>query len=494
MHYLSLKFATDIIRPWEKLNTELINQNMIDRNISDFISIAGDLAVKISHFPEIANQKHIRSNKSSIDFNIIVDIADASKHKDLENEARKNELSISSMFEGNDEETFRFIRNKIVVSHNKYGKYDFLEISKRAAHFLFLKLNMTLMWNPQILEAPKVFTEKVHLNIYFTYQIAWTGLCIEFVKKNADGELIPYDPPTWLFEMRSPLAINAQTYYDYVVQLIQKSVNNGIEIKVKTPFLLSDSMSNETFIADISYSDFDKQSENVTVIKILDKKDCTLSEIYEFEKVLSEIGANQIILVSKKDFTREIKELVSNSMSNIYLVTINKFDAENIPLGYFKIKYIHNHIKMTAINKAVLGVLKEDEHLFAQLKGKSINDLGDNFSLDKVNLISFTTLCLQLIKNKDNKIKGQTYINLKPRDRKNIFLKINETFVKIGIEVDFEWAIEINELHTPILVFNKSEFGISIWNLETYFNSPSGGVVLKIPVTKYGDTSAIGMI
>jgi hypothetical protein len=492
--HLPLKFATDIIRPWEKLNTELINQNSIDRNISDFISIVANLAVKISHFPEIANQKHIRTNKSSHDFNIIVDIADASKHSDSNKEERNNKLSISSMFEGNDEGTFRFIRNKIVVEHNKYGKSDFLEISKKAAQFLFLKLNLPLIWNPQILEAPKVFTEKVFLNIYFTHQIAWTGLSIEFVKKNTAGELIPYDPPTWLFEMHSPLAINAPTYFDYIVQLIQKSVNNGIEIKVKAPFLLSDSFSTETFIADISYNDSDKQSENITVIQILENKDCSLSEIYEFQKVLSGIGADRIILVSEKEFTREIKEIVSNSISNIYLITINKLDAENIPLGFFKIKYKHNNIRMTAINKTVLGVLKEDEHLFAHLQGKPINELGDNFSLDKVNLISFKSLCLSHVKNKDNKINGQTSIKYKPRDKTNIFLKINDTFVKIGIEVDFEWASENNELHMPILVFNKSELGVSLWNLETYFNSPNGVVELKISVTKYGDTSAIGML
>jgi hypothetical protein len=492
--HLPLKFATDIVRPWERLNKELIDQNSIDRDISDFMSIATNLAVKISHFPEIANQRHIRTIKSFDDFNIIVDIADASKHSDSDKKERNNKLSITSMFEGSDEGTFRFIRNKIVVEHNKYGKSDFLEISKKAIQFLFLKLNLPIIWNPQISEAPKVFTEKVFLNIYFTHQITWTGLSIEFVKKNAAGELIPYDPPNWLFEMQAPLAINATTYFDYIVQLIQKSVDNRTEIKVKAPFLLADSISTETFIADISYNEYDEQVENRTIIQILENKDCSLSEIHEFQKVLSKIGADKIILVSEKDFTREVKELVSNSISNIYLITINKLDAENIPLDFFKIKYNHNNIRMTAINKTVLGVLKEDEHLFAHLEGKPINELGDNFSLDKENLISFKSLCLNHVKNKGNRINGQTSIKYKPRDKTNIFLKVKDTFVKIGIEVDFEWASDNNELHMPILTFNKSALGISLWSLETYFNSLNGLVELKIPVTKYGDTSAIGML
>jgi hypothetical protein len=61
--HLPLKFATDIIKPWKMLNKELIKQNSIDSNISDLISIAGDLAVKLSYFPETANRKDIKTNK-----------------------------------------------------------------------------------------------------------------------------------------------------------------------------------------------------------------------------------------------------------------------------------------------------------------------------------------------------------------------------------------------------------------------------------------------
>src|SRR4051812_44661060 len=118
---LSLKFVTDIIKPWEFLNRELINQNSIDSNISDFISIAGDLAVKISHFPEMANRKDIRKNKSSEAFNIMVDIADAWKHNILD-ENRNNKLFLSSFFEGTEDNKFRFLRNSIQIQHNKYGK------------------------------------------------------------------------------------------------------------------------------------------------------------------------------------------------------------------------------------------------------------------------------------------------------------------------------------------------------------------------------------
>ena len=491
--HLPLKFVTDIIRPWEKLNLELINQNSIDKDISDIITIAGDLAVKISHFPETANKKSVRTIKSSEDFNIIVDIADSWKHNDSPDENRNSKLSISSLFEGNDEGTFRFIRNKIVVKHNKYGINDFLEVSKKAAQFLFFQLNLSLHWNPSILEAPYLFSKTVFLNIFYTHQIAWNGLSIEFVKKNNKGQLVHYDPPKWQFELRSPLVINTKDYHSYIIQLIKNSISNENTVDINVSLKLSDTNSDNFFIADMIFNDFDSENEK-TIVKILDKKELTLTNLNDFQNVLSIIKATRLFLVSQIEFPKEIKEAVSNSITNIYLITLEKLEAENVPIGFFKNTYKHSNLIVTSVTKSVMGVLAADQHLFSTLKGKPAGELGEVFSFDKINLMSFQTLCLSQVKRKKDKLNGTTTINCKPRDKRNIFIKIHDEFIKIGLEVVFEWEQEIKELHMPILSFEKHKQGISIWNLETFNNSSKGIIHLKIPVTKYGDTSAIGMI
>lgn len=489
--YLPLKFATDIIRPWEKLNTELINQNSIDKDISDFTSMVQDLAVKISHFSELVNQKHIRTNKNCDEFTIIVDIADASKHGDSEKEKRNNKLSVSSLFEGNDEGTFRFVRNKVVVDHSKFGKRDFLETSKKAVRFLLVKLNLPLNWNPAILEAPNVFTDKVFLNIYYTHQIAWTGLGLEFVKRNSDGDLVHYDPKSWLFELRSPLTIDSKSYPDFLRQLIKRSINSSIDFRTNIPLALTDS--SVKFAADFFFVDLVHSKESKTIVQILDGE-CTLDNIYHFQEVLSKTQCNRIILVSKTGFSNEIKQVVSNKASNIFLLTVNTQDAENIPLDFLKINYKHSNPKLIAITKSAIRVLQENEHLFSDLKGKTLGEFGNNFSTDKINLISFSTFCLSHVKQTNGKLNGKTKIDYKPRDKTHLYYKIDETFVKIGLAVEFEWEVEEKNLLMPILSFDKNSQGISVWNLETHYETPNGFQELKIPVTKYGDTSAIGML
>ena len=143
-----IKFVNDTIKPWEKLNSELINQNFIDSNISDLVSSAGDLAVRINHFTEISNNKNvILKDYSNV---IIKDVADALKHGELNKTERRNKLYLSSLIEGNNEEEYRFIRNKITIEHNTYGNNDFLENSKLAIQNIIKKLSFNLLRNQNI--------------------------------------------------------------------------------------------------------------------------------------------------------------------------------------------------------------------------------------------------------------------------------------------------------------------------------------------------------
>jgi hypothetical protein len=280
--HLGLRFATDIIRPWERLNQELINQNSIDSEVSDFINNATNLAVKLSHFGEVAGRKDIRTNKKSIPFNIIVDLADAIKHNDV-NPDRNTRLYISSLFEGTEEGAFRFIRNSIKVTHNKYGLFDFLQISKEAANFVLTNLNLIIYWNPPLLEAPPIFSDKVFLGVYFEHQITWTGLNIEFFKRNDIGELVHYDPPSWLFELRSPLAINTHNYYEYIVQLLRRSIASNSTLIQNPGFKLQGSSSEENFVIDVVIIQKVHLTEVKTVVKIVNSEEISLGYLQELE-------------------------------------------------------------------------------------------------------------------------------------------------------------------------------------------------------------------
>jgi hypothetical protein len=490
---LALKLANDILRPWERLNAELVKKSSIDSSISDFVSAAEDLCVKLSHFPELAGRKSIRTDKTSIPFATIVDVADTSKHR-IQKKGRANSLSVSSLFEGNDEGRFRFIRNRITIEHEKYGKSDFLEVSREAVQFLIGRIGLILFWNPTILEGPEVFDDKVSLDIYFTHQIAWTGLKIEFVKRTPEGELKHFDPPSWLFELRAPLATSAGSYSDYVTQLLQRSVGPPSKLGIKVPFRVLESRENETFLADFVITSIDGANKITTIVQVVNDASGNVAEFQAWEDLVAKTGVNNVILLSQHPFTREVQEHVSLSLKNVYLITIDKFDAYSIPLRFFRINYRNSSVRMTALHKAVLGVSKQDDTLFGDLKVRPINSLGTVFSRDKIHLMPFTDLCLSLLKHKSSETRGRKAIKYRPKGDTEIYFKINDAFIRVGIEADFEWEIETKDLRMPILHYDRSVLGGSIWNLQTYFSSASGIVGVSVPVTKYGDTTAVGMI
>ena len=198
---LQIKFLTDIIKPWEELNLRLGMQHAIQPEISDFTRMAYALSVMIKHFAE----PDVKPKNASIEsqaYKVISDVADASKHKKLDVDSRNNTLILSSCFEGTDDEKFRFIRNVITINHKSLGKLDFIETARDAILYLIEKLKLNIKWTPIVIEG-KDFQDEVLLHLETKYQVSWSGLSIQFLKRNKNGDLVPYDPPKWKFSMVS---------------------------------------------------------------------------------------------------------------------------------------------------------------------------------------------------------------------------------------------------------------------------------------------------
>jgi hypothetical protein len=491
--HLPLKLANDILRPWERLNTGLVKKSSIDSNISDFMSVAEDLCVKLSHFPELTGRKSIRTDKTSNAFAAIVDVADTLKHR-TQKKGRANNLSVSSLFEGDDVGRFRFIRNRIIIDHEMYGKSDFLESLKEAVQFLIGKIGLNLYWNPTILEAPEIFDEKVSLDIYFTHQITWRGLTIEFVKRTPEGEFKHFDPPSWPIELRSAQAGGAPSYFNYITQLLQRSIGPPSTLGIKVPMRVLESSGSETFVADFVITTVDPSKKSTTVVQVVSDASGSLAEFQAWEDLVAKSGIDNVILVSQHTFAKEVQEHVALSLRNVYLITVDKFDAYSIPLRFFHINYKQSTVRMTNLYKSDLGVSKQDATLFGEFKQLPIKSLGRVFSRDRIDLMPFTDLCLSLLRHKSSDARGRKALKYGPKGDTEIYFKSNDTFIRIGIDVDFEWEEETKDLRMPILHYDRSELGISIWNLQTFYSCPRGTVGLSIPVAKYGDTSAVGIL
>ncbi|MCR5862718.1 hypothetical protein LRS05_11445 [Flavobacterium sp. J372] len=190
----AIKFITEIIKPWEILNQQLAIPLAMTPESNDVTSTANTLAVNIKHLPEFC--KGINPNAllaQSKSYQIICDLADTSKHGKLRNQARECILNVSSMFERSKDVKFRFLRNKIIIQHNTFGKIDFMQCALESAVFVASILDIRTDWTPKIFNSSGEFTKEIKLHASRANQITWTGLTLEIVELNEEGEYLNVD-------------------------------------------------------------------------------------------------------------------------------------------------------------------------------------------------------------------------------------------------------------------------------------------------------------
>ncbi len=185
----AIKFISEIVKPWESLNKELGEPFSMNPKINDFITRANSLAVNIKHNPEsVAGLKPIELITESIDYKIISDLADSIKHGKLKKGERQCYLTASSMFERNSDAKLRFLRTRIAIIHNTYGKIDFMECSMKSCLFVEQKICVNSDWTPKIFNNSGDFSNEIKVHASQSNQIAWTGMALEIVQINENGE------------------------------------------------------------------------------------------------------------------------------------------------------------------------------------------------------------------------------------------------------------------------------------------------------------------
>ena len=185
----AIKFISEIVNPWETLNRELATPFSMSPAINDFVTKASALAVSIKHIPEaIQNIKPEVLAKESRAYEIISDLADSLKHGELRKTERECKLTVSSMFERNPEVKVRFLRNRIAITHNSYGKIDFMKCAMDSALFVSQKLGIKTDWTPKLFNNAGEFSDEIKVHASSQHQVAWTGMQLEIVQLNGQGE------------------------------------------------------------------------------------------------------------------------------------------------------------------------------------------------------------------------------------------------------------------------------------------------------------------
>ncbi|MGH8727621.1 MAG: hypothetical protein ACREV9_05590 [Burkholderiales bacterium] len=199
---MTLRLINDVVKPWEELNTLLVQRFAFQPDLSDVTRLASALAVSIKHQADLRGASRSSVDKASGANRIMSDVADAAKHgRQLDNPSRNNTLYVASCFEYAAGRGFRFIRNSITVSHVSYGEVDFMATALEAAQYWIRVLGFSLNRNLAVFEGPDEFFPTAYLYFNPKYCINMSQTRLKFFEKQNDRNYRPFDPPEVRFEV-----------------------------------------------------------------------------------------------------------------------------------------------------------------------------------------------------------------------------------------------------------------------------------------------------
>jgi hypothetical protein len=195
------RFINDILKPWDELNSLLVQQYAFQPDLSDVTRLAGNIAVALRHQIDFSHLNNKQANSLSLAHKVISDAGDYWKHGSLRSTERNCPISVASAFEYVDPGKVRFIRNISTLSHRSLGEYDFLLTASEAAKFWMSQHGFSVGWQGIPSCATSRLESAARLIFDPRYCINMSSVEMRFFKKSGDGELVPFDPPQVQFEI-----------------------------------------------------------------------------------------------------------------------------------------------------------------------------------------------------------------------------------------------------------------------------------------------------
>lgn len=195
------RFANDILKPWDELDSLLSQQYAFQPDISDISRLAGNIAVAIRHQIDFSDLTDKQANNLSQAHQLISDAGDCWKHGELRKEERNSSISVAAAFEYREDGTFRFLRNIVTLNHRSFGEHDFMVTSSEAAKFWMTQRGYSIEWSGAPNTAVSTYENAARLKFNSKYCIEMSSVQLKFFKRTGGDVLVPVDPPEVRFEV-----------------------------------------------------------------------------------------------------------------------------------------------------------------------------------------------------------------------------------------------------------------------------------------------------
>ena len=96
-------------------------------------------------------------------------------------------------------------------------------------------------------------------------------------------------------------------------------------------------------------------------------------------------------------------------------------------------------------------------------------------------------LCRDYYTPPEGKEVGTGRIQFNRNEDPPLYYCVNDVMLRVGMECEFEWTLEITEQPVSILTYEQGESGALAWVAEVIHESPTGRIVIRMPIIKSGN-------
>lgn len=288
--------------------------------------------------------------------------------------------------------------------------------------------------------------------------------------------------------------MNKGKYFEEIVELLERSINpdSKVERDVQMPIL--NSKYGFTTQCDIVITSGKKPRENVTIVEVQNRsKKPSLNDFRGWLKKLEDVGAQQLICVSRKGFTKNIRESASQLGQQVMLVRLEEINAESIPLNFFQMNANYQEFNLDTILNNSFDLNETDLIIYGlDEKRVGLGKLSSNakiFSYDKRELLSLKDICADKVPVLKKAASGIDEIKI---DYKTPFyLFTNNVFIRLELYLEFEWTKTVTVIPVKLLSYEQDEYGVLAWMVQGHLKTVNGIIDFRVPIRKFEDGYSI---
>ena len=279
-------------------------------------------------------------------------------------------------------------------------------------------------------------------------------------------------------------------YLEKIVALIEKSIDPSavVEHDVDMPILTS--KEGCTTQCDVVIWSGQKPRQFVTICEVQDRGSQMLpQDVRGFIEKMNEVGAQRVICISRKEFSKSNKERAAHSGGSLILITIKDATPETLPVD-FNFCFEFEHLEITKLVEGKLVVPPE----LLDFVEPSVNTAEEIWSVDGVNSVSLDVLCRAFYSRPEGLEKGIGKIYFNTKQGPLLYLRFNGGFVQVNFECEFEWEYELSNPPLSVLTYEQGDDGTMAWLAEVLHESPKGPLRVRFPLVKLDGKYKVGPV